>query len=83
MGKKKKKKHSGKRRNCSSRAISPFPTVFSKDLNCRHVKARDYLEKGLHGIDWGLTKTDDGRTNSAEQDQTACMYRLILLHTLC
>ena len=35
--KKKKKspkgrKHDGKRRNCSPRAISPFPTVFSKDL---------------------------------------------------
>ena len=27
-----------KRRNWSSRAISPFPTVFLKDLNCRHVK---------------------------------------------
>ena len=24
----------GKRRNCSLRAISPFPTVFSKDLFC-------------------------------------------------
>ena len=26
------RKHCGKRRNCSLRAISPFPTVFSKDL---------------------------------------------------
>ena len=26
------KKHCGKRRNCSLRAISPFPTVFSKGL---------------------------------------------------
>ena len=26
------RKHCGKRRNCSSRAISPFPTVFSKGL---------------------------------------------------
>ena len=32
------RKHYGKRRNCSSRAISSFPTVFSKDLYCRHVK---------------------------------------------
>ena len=24
--------------NCSLRAISPFPTVFSKDLYCRHLK---------------------------------------------
>ena len=26
------RKHCGKRRNCSLRAISPFPTMFSKDL---------------------------------------------------
>ena len=34
------RKHCGKRRNCSLRAISPFSTVFSKDLYCRHVKTR-------------------------------------------
>ena len=27
-----KRKHCGKRRNCSLPAISPFPTVFTKDL---------------------------------------------------
>ena len=32
------RKHCGKRRNCSSRAISPFPAVFSKVLQWRHVK---------------------------------------------
>ena len=32
------RKHCGKRRNCSSRAISPFPTVFSKGLFPRGVK---------------------------------------------
>ena len=37
------RKHSGKRRNRSLRAISPFPTVFSKDLYCRHAKATAYL----------------------------------------
>ena len=31
------KKHCGQRRNCSFRAISPFRTVFSKDLYCRHT----------------------------------------------
>ena len=41
------RKHCGKRRNCSLRAISPFPTVFSKDLNYRHVKTRACLGKGL------------------------------------
>ena len=28
------------RRNCLLQAISPFPTVFSKDLYCRQVKTR-------------------------------------------
>ena len=42
---KKVRKHCGKRRNCSLRAISPFPTMFSKDLFCRHVKTRACLEK--------------------------------------
>ena len=40
------RKHCGKRRNCSLRAISPFPTVFSEDLNFRHVKTRACLGKG-------------------------------------
>ena len=40
------RKHCGKKRNCSLRAISPFPTVFSKDLCCRHVKTRACLGKG-------------------------------------
>ena len=40
------RKNCGKRRNCSLRAISPFPTVFSKDLYCRHVKTRACLGKG-------------------------------------
>ena len=35
-----------KRRNCSSRAIYPFLTVFSKDLYCRQIKTRVFfLEK--------------------------------------
>ena len=34
------RKHCGKRRNCSLRAISPLPTVFSKGLFPRGVKRR-------------------------------------------
>ena len=37
------RKHCGRRRNCSLRAISPFSAVFSKDLYCRHVKTRACL----------------------------------------
>ena len=40
------RKHCGKRRNCSLRAISSFPTVFSKDFFCRRVKTRACLGKG-------------------------------------
>ena len=40
------RKHCWKRRNCSLRAISPFPTVFSKDLYWRHVKTSACLGNG-------------------------------------
>ena len=40
------RKHCGKKRNCLLQAISPFPTVFSKDLYWRHVKTRVCLGKG-------------------------------------
>ena len=42
------KKHCGKRRNCSMQAISPIPTVFSKDLFCRTHKNKDLFGKGLN-----------------------------------
>ena len=32
--------------NCSLRVTSPFPTLFSKDLYCRHMKIRACLGKG-------------------------------------
>ena len=35
------------RRNCSFQAIYPLPIVFSKDLYCRHIKFRAFLQKGL------------------------------------
>ena len=41
------RKHCGKRRNCSLRAISPFPAVFSKDLYLRHVKNQDLFWNGV------------------------------------
>ena len=40
------RKHCGKRRNCSLRAISPFPTVFSKGLFPRGVKRCHCLGMG-------------------------------------
>ena len=41
------RKHWGKRRNCSLRAISPFPTVFSKRLILRIRKNQGLFGKGL------------------------------------
>ena len=41
------RKHCGKRRNCSLRAISPFPAEFSKDLFFRQVKSKGMFWKGL------------------------------------
>ena len=38
--------NAGKRRNCLLQAISPFPTLFSKDWYCRYIKTRAYLGKG-------------------------------------
>ena len=46
------RKHCWKRRNCSLRAISSFPAVFSIVLYCRHVKTRACLGKGFN-ITWG------------------------------
>ena len=40
------REHGGKRKKCSLRTISPFSTVFSKDLYCRHVKSSGCLGKG-------------------------------------
>ena len=40
--------NSGKKRNCLLRAVSPFPIVFSKDFNCRHVKNQGLFRKGLN-----------------------------------
>ena len=40
-------KHCGKRRNCSLRAISPFTTVFSKDLYLQTRKNQGLFGKGL------------------------------------
>ena len=44
--------NTGKRRNCSSRAISPFPTMFSKDLYCRHIKNQGLFGKGLRAVNF-------------------------------
>ena len=48
------RKHCGKRRNCSLRAISPFPTVFSKGLFPRASKGDivwEWVKKCELGVD--------------------------------
>ena len=45
------RKHCGKRRNCSLRAISSFPTMFSKAV-CLLMRQNEYLwSKGLIVLD--------------------------------
>ena len=44
------RKHCGKRKNCWLWAISPFSTVFSKDLWYRQVKPRACLERVKPGM---------------------------------
>ena len=41
----KRVENTGKRRNCSLRAISLFPRLFSEDLDCRHVKTELVWER--------------------------------------
>ena len=52
---KKGRKHWGTMRNCSYKTISTFPTVYSKDLYCRHVKTRACLGKGYIDLNWYFT----------------------------
>ena len=46
----KRVENTGNRRNYSLRAISPFPTVFLKDLYYRQIKIRACLGKGLSSL---------------------------------
>ena len=50
------RKYCGKRRNQSSRAISPFPKVFSKNLCCRHVKPGHVWERVYNNVNEGFLK---------------------------
>ena len=60
------RKHCGKRRNCSSQAISPFPTVFSKDLYWRHIKTRACWERiESPGFPLRMDESHCNRTHSA------------------
>ena len=83
-------KHCGKRRNCSLRAISPFPTVFSKDLYCRHVKTRACLDplKLKEFADDNSKFDENGRKLSKWLENTVgkgeiAHYEQFLLFPLC
>ena len=45
---KKGRKHCGESRHCSLRALSFFPTEFSKELYCRHTKPRLIWKRVKH-----------------------------------
>ena len=70
------RKHCGKRRNCLLRAISHFPTVFSKDFYCRQVKTRACLGKGerANGFIY-LPIIEPGASSSPKKDAfITCMF---------
>ena len=64
----KRVENTGKRRNCSLRAISPFPPGFSNDLYCSHIKTG----KGLNTI--------KSINRSLPQTEPVTPYILILTH---
>ena len=90
------RKHCGKRRTrkCWISASSPFLTVFLIVLSPSMVNYQDYVIKSyrplqnpisvcqmaLDGL--SLTEISDQAAESAEQDQTARMCRLILFYTI-
>ena len=51
------RKHCGKRKNCSLRAISPFPTVFSNSLFPRGIKRCHCVGMGLVTFEESLNLT--------------------------
>ena len=67
------RKHCGKRRNCSLRAISSFPTVFSKYLNYRYGKTRACLGKGK--ISFSKSKAQFDNNYSMATDQ--CRFQIL------
>ena len=46
------RKHCGKRSNCLLQTISPFPTMFSKDVYCRHKKNKGLSGKSLTNLSY-------------------------------
>ena len=65
-------KHCRKRRNCSLRAISPSPTVFSKDLHCRHVKTTADTWERVKRLDVCLPKLSIPLTEARYIQHTSC-----------
>ena len=49
--------------NPELRAISPFPTVFTKDLHCGHVKTRTFMGKGLTN---GASENTEGKEENTD-----------------
>ena len=74
------RKHCGKRRNCSLRAISSFPTIFSKGLfpgASKGVIVWEWVKPCFTICEHGFILAE-----SVEQDLPAHTCSLILLHTL-
>ena len=76
------RKHCGKRRNCSLRAISPFPTVFSKRLVSKRRQKVSLCGNGLRNPPTP-SKTRPHRYTSPSRAMSFCLqyHYLFFTHT--
>ena len=81
------RKHCGKRRNCSLRAISPLPTVFSKGLfprgfkRCHCVGMKEFADDNFK-FDENGRKLSKWIENTAGKGEIA-RYEQFLLYPQC
>ena len=73
------RKHCGKRRNCSLRGISPFPTIFSKGLFPRVVKSWDCVVKKLNLLPNDKT-LDWSKLNAFAEDKINVTEKIEICH---
>ena len=67
-------KHCGRRKNCSLRAISLFPTVFSKGLFPGASKGVAVWEWVKNGTEWKPMQQDQDQYSSTILKDILCLF---------
>ena len=77
-------KECAKRKKCSLRAFSLFPTVFSKDLDCKHIKNKTRL-KAFADDKLTVTKMIVSAFDRVENcgNRRNCLHKQFLLFPQC